>query len=222
MNPRAEERAEVVEFHIHAEAERAVMIGAIVVLMVEEVVHPCVDSEVLADVLLDEEIPNAEALFAVLAALANVVARAVLFKQIVCLNGVAVEHPAEEAAPERRTPAVCIVLVVDADIEFMRRAVEQTVRQIIIARVDGMQVGIAELCAPVLAELVLNLCLDPCELCLADVAEAVDAVGDVAETLAVEVEVHKLSCEVVGHIVRDLVVEDADLAVRLIVLSFER
>ena len=221
MNSRAEERAEIVEFHIHAEAERAVMIGAIVVLMVEEVVHPCVDGEVLADVLLDEQVPNAETLFTVLAALADVVARAILFKQVVCLDGVAVEHPAEEAAPERRTPAVCIVLVVDTDIEFMRRAIEQAVRQIIIARIDCVQVGIAELCTPVLVELVLDLCLDPRELCLADVAEAVDAVGDVAETLAVEVEVHELTREVVGHIVRDLVVEHTDLAVGMFVLSLE-
>ena len=68
----------------------------------------------------------------------------------------------------------------------------------------------------------LHLGFDPCELRLANVAEAVDAIGNIAEALAVEVEVHKLTREVVRHIVRNLVVEYADFAVRLIVLSFER
>ena len=201
VNARVKERAELIELHIHAEAEHAVVIGTVIVLMVKEIVDSCIDGEVLADILLDEEVPDAEALFTVFAALADVVARAVLFKQIVRLDRVAVEHAAEEAAPERRAPAVRLILVVDADIEFMRRAVEQTARQIIVARIDRVQVGIAELCAPVLVKLVLNLCLNPRELCLADVAEAVDAVGHVAEAPPMEVEVHELTCEVVGHIV---------------------
>ena len=201
MNARVKERAELIELHIHAEAEHAVVIGTVIVLMVKEIVDSCIDGEVLADILLDEEVPDAEALFTVFAALADVVARAVLFKQIVRLDRVAVEHAAEEAAPERRAPAVRLILVVDTDIEFMRRAIEQTARQIIVARIDRVQIGIAKLCAPVLVKLVLNLCLNPRELCLADVAEAVDAVGHVAEAPPMEVEVHELTCEVVGHIV---------------------
>ena len=78
MNACTEERAELIELHIHAKAEHAVVVSAVVVLMAEEIIDSRVDGEVLANVLLDEEVPDAEALFAILAALTDIVAVLVL------------------------------------------------------------------------------------------------------------------------------------------------
>jgi len=54
------------------------VVSAVVVLMAEEIIDSRVDGEVLANVLLDEEVPDAEALFAILAALTDIVAVLVL------------------------------------------------------------------------------------------------------------------------------------------------
>ena len=218
---RAEDRAEVVELRVHAEAERAVVIGAVIVLMIEEVVDARIDGEVLRDVLLDEQVPNTEALLAVFAAHALVVAVDVFFKEIVRLHGIAVEHAAVVAAPEGGADAVRLVLVVHAEVKLVHGTVEQAARQIGVARVDGAQPCVAELRAPVLVELMLHLRLDARDLRLADVPKAVDAVWGAAVAPTLEVEVDELPREVVRHVVRDLVVEDADLRIGLFILALK-
>ena len=72
-----------------------------------------------------------------------------------------------------------------------------------------------------LVELMLHLRLDARDLRLADVPKAVDAVWGAAVAPTLEVEVDELPREVVRHVVRDLVVEDADLRIGLFILALK-
>ena len=106
----------------------------------------------------------------------------------------------------------------------MLRPVQQLAGQICIALVDGVQPGIAQLGRPMVIEFLLDLTLQTGNLCLAKIAEAVDAVGGKFAgfgSSALEVEVNELSGKVVAHVILDFIAEQADLAEGIAAFVFQ-
>ena len=192
--------------------------------MVEDVVYADVDHGIFTELFLHHEVPDTEALFLVLLVLCD---RRILFHRVVVCTvrkRIAVEHTDIVVAPELREPACLLVLVGDADVHLMCRAVEQAIRHERVALVECVEIGVAEPCVPVRPDLLPHLCLKTRDLRTSDVLEAVDHIrrthplGSGAELRG---KVHIFPGEVDAHIVSDAVVEDARARIGVLRLALD-
>ena len=113
--------------------------------MVEDVVYADVDHRVIAELLLYHDVPDAVGLGLVDMFRIDDVRQPVHLRVVVVVvgEGVGVEHTDVVVAPERAAPSCFLVLVGDADVDLVCRAVEQLARHEWIALVDGMEIGVA-------------------------------------------------------------------------------
>ena len=189
--------------------------------MVEEIVHTEIDHRILAEFLLQHEVPNAErlGLVALRACPCVLICEDIAALEVavhlhivrIARNRVAVEHMNVVVAPKGGTEPAAHVLIVDADVELVLRFVEQALRHVRIALVDRMEERIADLRRPMLVEFILDLELEPCDLCLPDILKAVEHIGRVPEFLSprdIRVEIDVVPRVIGRHVVADRIVKE--------------
>ena len=209
------------ELEIHAESVDARLRRTVVVAVVEDVVDADVRHCILAELLLQHEVPYAErlALIAPCARLCILVFEDVaaiqvaVHRHVVCAarDRVAVEHMDVVVAPEGCAEAAARILVVNADVDLVFRLVEELARHVRITLVDRMEIGVTKLARPMFVESLLDLHLKSRDLGLADVFKAVEHIGRVAKLLRcleIRVEVDVVARVVGRHVVADGVAEE--------------
>ena len=214
------------EFEVRTDAEHTLLHRTGIVSVVEDIVHTEVDHRVIAELLLHHDVPDAIGLGLVDMLRIDDVRQPVHLRVVVVIvgKGVGVEHADVVVAPERAAPACFLVLVGYANVDLVCRAVEQLARHERIALVDRMEIGVAQLSAPTRPELLLDLCLKPCDFCAPDVLEAVDHIRRThpfVRTFELRCEVHIAAGKVDGHIVADTVVENTDARIGVLCLALD-
>ena len=215
-----------VKGEVCSDAEDALLRCTVVVAVVEDVVHPEIDHGILAQFLLHHEIPDAEALF-----LIGFVGKdgGISFENVRIVvgavgEGVAVEHLDVVVTPELGRPARFLILVADADVELMRRPIEQAFWHERVGLIDRVEIGVAEFGAEMRTDFTPYLCFETRDLRFADVLEAVNHVGCTHPFLRLiepRGKVHEFPREVDRHVVADAVVENADTCVCVLGLAFD-
>ena len=222
------------EGEVGTETIDACLCRAIIVTMVEDVIDADVRHRVLAELLLEHEIPDAEGLalvapgsrgcILVLEDVASPHIAVHLHVVRTARNRVAVEHVDIIVPPKGRTKAAGRILIIDADINLMLGLIKKLTRHIRIALVNCMEVSVAEFSRPMLVELLLHFQFQTCDLRLADIFEAVEHIGGVTEFFRgfkIRMEVDIIARVVSGHVVTNRVVEEVRPHRGLLCLSFD-
>ena len=207
-------RAAGVELKIRAETIDTFLCRTVIVTVVEDIVYTDIDHGIITELFLQQEIPNAKCLFLIDMLLIHACTiqniRPVVFP---VRQRIAVEHVDIVIAPELCAPSGLLILVGDANIDLVLRAIEQAPRHQRIGFVDGVQIGIPQTRVEMRSDLLPHLCLQSRDLRPADVLKAVNHIGcthPLRGRAELGREVHELPCKVYRHIVADAVVKEPD------------
>ena len=143
------------ELEVDAETVDSCLLCAVIITMVEDVVDANIRHCILAELLLQHEVPDAECLALVtLCACHSILVledvptlHVTVHRHVVCVacDRVAVEHVNVVVSPQGCTETARGILVVNADINLVLRLVEKLARHVRVTFVDRLEIGVAEL-----------------------------------------------------------------------------